>query len=99
MEARGDGDPDPWALHDLQAQMAEIQTGLSSSEVTRQVAGRRGDHVAQCDLRILGSALAWGSGHGGTRGTWLLCRPVCLGMGKGEGKQVKAARGAPFPSL
>ena len=41
MEARGDGDPDPWALHDLQAQMAKIRTGLSSSEITRQVAGRK----------------------------------------------------------
>ena len=41
MEARGDGDPDPWALHDLQAQMAKIRTGLSSSEFTRQVAGRK----------------------------------------------------------
>ena len=41
MEARGDGDPDPWALHDPQAQMAEIRTGLSPSEVTRQVARRK----------------------------------------------------------
>ena len=49
MEARGDGDPDPWALHDLQAEMAEIQTGLSSNEVTNRSQEER-DHVAQCDL-------------------------------------------------
>lgn len=50
MEARGYGDPFPWALHDLQAQMAEIQTGLSSNEVTNGSQEERGDHVAQCSL-------------------------------------------------
>lgn len=50
MEARGYGDPFPWALHDLQAQMAEIQTGLSSNEVTNGSQEERGDHVAQCGL-------------------------------------------------
>ena len=85
--------------------MAKIRTGLSSSEITRQVAGRK--RRPRGPVRPLGSwgqlwlgvlPVFWREGRGGTWGTWLLSRPVCLGGGEGGGQTDQGSTWGSYPS-